>query len=365
MVRQFLKTADIEVGGKHSWDIQVKNENFYRRFLHQEPTLAFGQSYMAGEWESEKIDEAAAKIIKANLHNNFKSNKPWLQSIKEKVLSLGRKKDPYIIAKRHYDLGNDLFKAMLDKRMVYTCGYWKEAQNLDEAQEAKLDLVCRKIGLQKGMKVLDIGGGWGSFAIFAAQKYGAYVVNVTISKEQVKLADERAKGLPVENRLQDYRDVNGQFDRIVSLGMFEHVRAENYLTFMKVVDKNLKPGGLFLLHTIGLDGKSGTSASFLGKYIFPNSALPSLEQINRAFQDTFVLEDLHNFGTDYDKTLMAWFSNFDKNWPGLRDKYGEQFYRMWKFYLLSCAGAFRARYLQLWQIVFSKKGLPGGYQSIR
>lgn len=365
MIKQLLQAANIHVDGERPWDIQVKSDNFYRRFLCQEPTVAFGESYMAGEWECERIDEAAARITKANLHKAFRQKNFWLQAIKGKISSLVKRKDPYVIAKKHYDLGNDLFEAMLDKRLVYTCGYWKNAQNLDEAQEAKLDLVCRKIGLQKGMKVLDIGGGWASFAIFAAAKYGAEVVNVTVSKEQVSLANELSKGLPVENRLQDYQEVDEKFDRIVSLGMFEHVRAENYLAFMKVVDKNLKSDSLFLLHTIGFDAKVDSSDSWLGKYVFPNSGLPSLAQISQAAQEILVLEDLHNFGADYDKTLMAWFKNFDQNWPSLKDKYGEQFFRMWKFYLLSCAGAFRARYLQLWQLVFSKKGLPGGYQSIR
>jgi len=285
--------------------------------------------------------------------------------LKAKMVNLQTPSRAFKVGEQHYDVGNDLYAAMLDKRLVYTCGYWKAAQTLDEAQEAKLDLVCRKLGLKAGQRVLDIGCGWGSFAKFAAEKYGVHVVGVTISKEQIALGQKLCEGLPVELRFQDYRDVNEQFDHIVSLGMFEHVGIKNYRTYMEVAARCLKDDGLLLLHTIGNNTSNTAGDAWISKYIFPNSILPSAAQITKAYEDIFVMEDWHNFGAYYDLTLMAWFQNIDRAWPQLKDKYNDRFYRMWKYYLLSCAGSFRARRIQLWQIVLSKKGVPGGYQPIR
>jgi len=254
---------------------------------------------------------------------------------------------------------------MLDKRMVYTCGYWKNAKTLDQAQEAKLDLVCRKLNLKPGQKILDIGCGWGSFAKYAAEKYKVKVVGITISKEQIELARKICKGLPIEIRLQDYREINEKFDHIVSLGMFEHVGYKNYREYMKVVHRCLKDGGLFLLHTIANNKTVYYCNPWFDKYIFPNGMLPSIQQMGKASEELLVMEDWQNFGADYDKTLLAWFKNFDKHWDKFKDKYPKNFYRMWKFYLLSCAGGFRAREIQLWQIVFSKEGVSGRYDAPR
>ena len=254
---------------------------------------------------------------------------------------------------------------MLDTRMVYTCAYWKDATDLDAAQTAKLDLVCRKIDLQPGQKILDIGCGWGSFACYAASEYGAEVVGVTVSKEQAELARKRCAGLPVEIRLQDYRDVTEQFDHIISLGMFEHVGDKNFRSYMEKVHQCLKDDGLFLLHTIGhmLTVKNGDP--WINRYIFPNSQIPSVYHIGKAIDNLFVMEDWHNFGADYDRTLLVWYNNFKQHWPELKKNYDDRFYRMWRYYLLMCAGVFRARYIQLWQIVLSKNGIPGGYYSVR
>lgn len=261
-------------------------------------------------------------------------------------------------------MGNDLFQAMLDKRMTYTCAFWQDASTLDEAQEAKLDLVCRKLYLEPGMSVLDIGCGWGSFAKFAAEKYKVRVTAINVSSEQVKLGSELCKDLPVEFKLQDYRLIEGKYDRIVSLGMFEHVGLKNYRTYFEVINSCLKPNGLALLHTIGASVSSKYSDPWISKYIFPNCLIPSLKQIAEAVEDLLVIEDVHNFGTDYDQTLMAWYHNFTSNWSRLQSNYSDRFYRMWCYYLLCCAGAFRARQNQLWQIVLSK-GIKNGYLSLR
>jgi cyclopropane-fatty-acyl-phospholipid synthase len=271
----------------------------------------------------------------------------------------------FIVGEQHYDLGNLLYQCMLDPRMTYTCGYWAKAGDLEQAQTDKLDLSCRKLGLQPGQRVLDIGCGWGSFAEFAARQYGVRVVGITISREQAELARQRCRGLPVDIRLQDYRELDEPFERIVSLGMFEHVGWRNYVTYMGVVQRCLADGGLFLLHSIGSNRSLAHADPWIDRYIFPNGGLPSIAQIGRAIEKDFVMEDWHNFGADYDRTLMAWHANFERHWPQLAGHYDQRFRRMWRYYLLSCAGAFRARDIQLWQIVLSKGGVPGGYFSVR
>jgi cyclopropane-fatty-acyl-phospholipid synthase len=254
---------------------------------------------------------------------------------------------------------------MLDRHLIYSCAYWKDASTLDEAQEAKLDLVCRKLDLQPGMRVLDIGCGWGGTARFAAQHYRVEVVGITVSEEQMKAANELRGSLAVETRLQDYRDLDGTFDRILSIGMFEHVGYKNYRTYMRVVKDHLSKDGLFLLQTIGRNHSEITTDRWIAGYIFPNSMLPSARQICAAIEGVFVIEDWQSFGPDYDKTLMCWFRNFEENWDSIARNYGERFYRMWRYYLLSCAGSFRARQNQLWQIVLSPGGVQGGYPALR
>ena len=365
VVESLLKNTGIIINGSNPWDPQIHKEDFYSRVLRQ-GSLGLGESYMDGWWDCEKLDQFFHKILAADLDSQIKQN--WSLAFKfalSFILNTGRKSKAFEIGKRHYDIGNDLYCAMLDKRLTYTGGYWENVENLDDAQEAKLDLVCRKIGLKRGQKVLDIGSGWGSFTGYAAQKYGANAVGVTVSKEQKALADVLYKDLPVETRLCDYRDINEKFDHIVSLGMFEHVGYKNYRTFMKVAHKALKDEGLFLLHTIGGNQSVRKTDPWIEKYIFPNSMVPSIKQISQSIEGLFVIEDVHSFGVNYDKTLMAWHANFENNWEKIKANYDERFYRMWRYYLLACAGSFRARKNQLWQIVLSKKGVFGGYNSIR
>jgi len=267
--------------------------------------------------------------------------------------------------KHHYDIGNDLYRLMLDARLTYSCGYWKEAKTLDQAQEHKFDLICRKLNLQSGQRILDIGCGWGSFMKYAVEKYNVSCVGITLSSEQIALCKELCADLPIEIRFADYRDLNETFDNIVSIGMFEHVGYKNYSQYMKVARRCLKDDGLFLLHTIGGNKSVVSVDPWMDKYIFPGGMLPSIKQIAKAIEGKFVMEDWHNFGADYDKTLMCWFENFSENWETIKDNYDDRFFLMWKYYLLSCAGAFRARGNQLWQIVLSKNGVKGGYISVR
>lgn len=273
----------------------------------------------------------------------------------------------YQVGEHHYDLGYDLFECMLDKRMSYTCAYWKQAKDLDNAQIAKLDLVCQKLDLKPGQHVLDIGCGWGSFADYVAEYYGAKVTGITISNDQAEYANQRCKDFPVKIHVQDYRLLNQQFDHIVSLGMFEHVGVKNYAQYFEIAARCLKNAGLFLLHTIGCHEQYSVPNPWIHKYIFPNGTVPSLSMLTPEFEKVFVLEDLHSFGAYYDHTLIAWYENFDRHWAhlkGLKGNYDQRFYRMWKYYLLTCAGAFCARELQLWQLVLSKHGVSGGYQRI-
>ena len=365
---QILAKAGIKINGSNSWDIQVHNENIYRRVFSQ-GALGLGESYMDGWWDVKNLDEFFTKIFSSEAQNSVeKSFSNILLILRAKISNLqgmGRAKE---VGKKHYDIGNEIYKEMLDKRMIYSCGYWKNAKTLDESQEDKLELICKKLKLKKGMKVLDIGCGWGGFAKYATERYGVKVVGITISKEQAKLAKENVKGLPIEIRIQDYRDVNEKFDVIVSIGMFEHVGYKNYRTYFKKVSELLNDGGITLLHTIGRNKSVHMGDPWTHKYIFPNGMLPSPSQIANAFEGLLVLEDWHNFSLDYDKTLMEWYKNFKNAWPMLKkkypNKYDNRFYRMWEFYLMISAGGFRGRHHRLWQIVLTKK-YKKSYESVR
>jgi len=365
IVQDFLNSADVKINGKRPWDIQVNNQGLYLRVLVG-GSIALGEAYMDGWWECKALDQLVDRLLRARLDIKIRAIRylAW-NNIKAKIINQQRKSKAYVIGERHYDTGNDLYKNMLDNRLNYSCGYWKNAKTLDEAQEAKLDLICKKLKLRPGMTGLDIGCGWGSLAKFAAEKYQVKVVGITVSKEQVRFARELCKGLDVEIRLQDYRDLKEKFDCVVSVGMFEHVGYKNYRKFIKVVDRCLKDSGLFLLHTIGGNKSVTCLDPWINKYIFPNGMLPSAKQITKAYEGIFKLEDWHSFGTYYDKTLMAWHKNFNKNWDKIKINYDERFRRMWNYYLLICAGSFRAHKNQLWQIVFSKIGSQVDYESIR
>jgi cyclopropane-fatty-acyl-phospholipid synthase len=359
-----LALADVTVDGPRPWDIRVRDRRLFAR-VFAEGSLGLGEAYMDGWWECERLDEFFHRVLAAELDTRVEPWRDAFRVLRARILNLQRPGRAFQIGRRHYDIGNELFARMLDRRMTYSCGYWKDATTLDAAQEAKLDLVCRKLGLGPGMRVLDIGCGWGGTARFAAERYGASVVGVTVSVEQARLASERCAGLPVEIRLEDYRAVRGTFDRVLSIGMFEHVGYKNYDTFMRVVRERLAPDGLFLLHTIGGNRSLKKNDPWTERYIFPNSMLPSAPQIASAIEGRFVLEDWHGFGPDYDRTLMAWHANVERHWPELAGAYDERFHRMWRYFLLSSAGGFRARKTQLWQLVLSPGGVPGGYRAPR
>ena len=357
-----LSLAGVVLNGNRPWDIQVHDDRLYSTVMRT-GSLGLGEAYMDGWWDVAQLEEFFCRLLKAELDTKVGSLQDILNYAGALLVNMQSPERSYVVGRKHYDIGNDLYQKMLDKRMIYSCAFWQNVSTLDSAQEAKLDMVCRKLALKPGMRLLDIGCGWGGMAQFAAENYAVEVVGITISKEQASLAKERCAGLPVDILLQDYRSLDTTFDRILSLGMFEHVGYKNYRTFMNKVRSLLSEDGLFLLHTIGSNTSRKITDAWIHKYIFPNSMIPSAKQISGALEGLFVLEDWHNFGADYDKTLMHWFDNFRSNWNSLKNNYDERFFRMWKYYLLSCAGTFRARSNQLWQIILSPKGIPGGYRA--
>ncbi len=360
-VRELLRAADINVGGSRPHDIRVNNPEFYTRVL-RDGSLGFGESYMDGQWDADVLDEALKRVLLAKLDVIARKNIPLvLHTAKAKLLNLQNKMRAFQVGEQHYDIGNELYTGMLDNSMAYTCAYWRDgARTLEEAQTAKLDLVCRKLNLKEGMRVLELGCGWGGFAKHAAENYGVSVVGFTVSKEQASFASEWTKHLPVEIRMQDYREARGTYDAVVSIGLMEHIGPKNYRSYMELVDRCLAPGGVALVHTIAGNRAVDIIEPWFEKYIFPNAVLPTIGNLSSAFDDLFVCEDVHNIGPDYDLTLMAWNRNFNEIWPTLSkqnpSKYNERFYRMWTFYLLCSAAGFRTRYTQLFQLVLTRAG---------
>lgn len=355
--RELLARAGITVNGPNPWDIQVHDERLYTRAL-RDGSLGVGEAYVDGWWDCEALDQMMERLFRARLDIAIKENWVFLaHALRARFFNLQVAR-PFEVAHKHYDIGNDLYEAMLDPRMVYTCAYWKDATTLEEAQRAKLELVCRKVGLRPGMRVLDLGCGWGGFASHAAEHHGVSVVGYTVSKEQVAWAQERYSHLDVEFRLDDYRNATGTFDAVVSIGLMEHVGAKNYRSYMELVDRCLVPNGTAFIHTIAGTLSRQQIDPWFHKYIFPNASFPTLTTLGAAMEGLMVAEDIHNIGEHYDRTLMAWWQRFDAAWPTLRARYGDRFYRLWKYYLLVSAGGFRARNINLLQVVMTRQGTP-------
>jgi cyclopropane-fatty-acyl-phospholipid synthase len=354
--RELLAAAGIVVGGDQPWDLQVHDERVWGRVL-RDGTLGAGEAYEEGWWDTPSLDQFIDKVMRARLGELLRDN--WMivaHAARARILNLQSITRSFGNAQQHYDIGNDLYAAMLGGRLLYTCAYWPGATTLDEAQDAKLDLVCKKIGVRPGMRVLDLGCGWGGFAAFAAERYQASVTGYTVAREQVKWAHDHYGHLAVDIRLDDYRNATGSYDAVVSIGLMEHVGWKNYRSYMTLVDRLLAPGGVAFVHTIAANRPRAHIDPWFDKYIFPNAVLPTLARLTTAMEGVFVAEDIHNIGEDYDLTLMAWWHKFDAAWPTLRAKYGDAFYRRWKYYLLASAGAFRARAQQLYQIVMTRPG---------
>ena len=355
-----LAPAGITINGAQPWDIQVRQRGTYERLL-RDGSVGFGEAFMDGMLDCERIDLLADRAYRADIARRLGTGAALLETLKARINPFGSRSRSFEIGAKHYDAGNDLFEIMLDKYLVYSCGYWRRAQTLEAAQSDKLELICRKLQLAPGMRVLDIGCGFGGLARYAAERYGVSVVGITVSRRQVELGERRCAGLPVEFRLVDYRELNEPFDRVVSVGMFEHVGRRYYRDFFAACDRCLRPGGLFLLHTVGIQNEESINPWY-DKYIMPGVEFPTHANIANASGPDLVLQDFHYWeGSHYDRTLMAWFERFDAGWDRLKHKYDERFYRMWKLYLQGCAGGFRAGRMSVWQLVFSKGAIPGGY----
>jgi cyclopropane-fatty-acyl-phospholipid synthase len=370
LVEDALARAGVLIGGDRPWDIRVHDDRLFDRAV-RDGALGVGEGYMDGWWDSAALDETLHRFLRANLDGGLDNPAHMaLAKVRARVFNLQSRARSRHVADAHYDLGNDLFEHMLGPTMVYSCAYWRRAADLDAAQEAKLALVCDKLGIGAGDTLLDIGCGWGSLARYAAARRGARVVGVTISEPQAAYAREACRGLPVDIRVLDYRHPSiatlGPFTKIASLGMFEHVGRKNYAEFFRIARGLLPENGLMLLQTIGVPRTAQDVDPWTDRYIFPNGILPAPASIASALEGRFVIEDWHAFGADYDRTLMAWAGNFERYAAGPGRGRGARFHRMWRYYLHSFAAGFRAGdRLLLWQIVMSPRGVPGGYASVR
>jgi cyclopropane-fatty-acyl-phospholipid synthase len=364
---RLFERAGVAVDGPAPWDLQLHDPAAWARMLRH-GVLGVGESYMDGQWDCERLDELVCRLLRADADRVVtpQSLPGWLaQQLRHGLMNLQSAARAFRVAEQHYDLGNDLFAAMLDPRMVYSCAYWARANDLGQAQLDKLDLIARKLELRAGESLLDVGCGWGGLAELAARRFASQVVGATVSQEQARLARERCAGLPVRIELADWRSLQGRYDKLASVGMFEHVGQKNYRAYFERMHGLLSPTGLFLLHTIGTDRSTRATNAWTERYVFPNGKLPSAAEIAQAVEGLFVIEDWHNFPADYDRTLMCWWQRFEQHWPALRARYGEHFFRMWKFYLLSSAGFFRSGQGQLWQIVLAPLGRGRAYRSVR
>lgn len=366
-LQQIFQKAGITVNGQEPWDMQVHDPVVFDR-IFKTWSLGLGESYMDGQWDCEQLDQFFYLLMRHDLDESVQGLakiRLIYEIARSKLFNLQSRGRAFQVGEQHYNAGNDLFEAMLDPRMTYSCGYWANAKNLTEAQEQKLDLICKKLQLKPGESLLEIGCGWGGLAKFAAENYRVKVLGITVSSEQQGLAIERCQGLPVEIRLIDYRDLEGSFDKIVSVGMFEHVGQKNYAQYFEIAQRLLNDQGLFLLHTIGSYTTVRKTDAWIDRYIFPNGHLPSLVELSESLERRFIVEDLQNFGHDYDTTLMTWLSNFERAWPQLQARYSKRFYRMWRYYLCCCAGFFRSGQGQLWQLVLTKRSREQTYLGYR
>jgi cyclopropane-fatty-acyl-phospholipid synthase len=364
IVEEILDAAEIEINGSAQDSIQIHNPNFYKRVV-QFRELGLGESYMDGWWECQAMDQMLTKLLNSDVHKRLKLSIPILWHFAKSIL-LNRQTltKAAANAKFHYNIGNDLYERMLDREMVYSCAYWDGSPDLEAAQIAKMDLICRKLKLEPGMKLLDIGSGWGGFLRYTVKNYGVVGTGISPADQQIILAKEKSRGLNIEFQQLDYRKLTGKFDRIVSIGMMEHVGPKNYKTFFQKCEDLLEPNGMMLHHTITANTPTNSTNPFFDKYIFAGGILPSLTGLARSSEGKFIIEDVHNFGPDYDKTLMQWYKNINAKWSEI-PQYDLRFRKMWNFYLLASAAAFRSRSIQLLQAVFRPPHAAGKYLSVR
>ena len=319
------------------------------RRIAYDPGFEFGQTYMEGGWDyGEEGLPALLNVTMGNFAGFFanRSRKP-LSFLQKALQQSNRVRRAYRNVSHHYDLDEWLFRRFLDRGMFYSCAYFeRHDMTLEEAQQAKCRMIARKLLLEPGMRVLDVGSGWGGLAMHLAREHGVSVDGLTLSREQLRVAREECARRGLEGRVafhfRDYREHRGQYDRIVSVGMFEHVGQPYYTAFFRQLSDLLKEDGVALLHTIGRTNGPGTTNTWLRHYIFPGGYTPALSELSAALEQTpLMVTDLEVWRLHYAETLAEWYRRFESVRAEVAERFDERFCRMWEFYLASCEGTFR------------------------
>lgn len=354
-VARIFSIADVAINGTRRWDIRVSDDRFFPSVLFQ-GSLGLGESYLRGWWTCEDLEELFYRLITGGLERISRALP---------VHMIGRLADRFVnqqtrdkslrVAERHYNLGNDLFLSFLGAYKNYSCGLYESTQTLDEAQVAKMEKICHELDLRPGDRLLDVGGGWGEFARFAATRHGCHVTSINIADEQIAYATEYCGDAPVEIRKCDYREISGRYNKIAVIAMLTHVGYKNYRLFMEVMSRCLEPNGLILIETVGGHVSQTNCEPWTDKYIFPGGMIPSLEQLDRSVEGLFHRTRISEFGLSYVRTLRSWHQNLLAAWPTLRHRYDDSTRLMFEYFFLSCAGAFRARDLVYWHVLLSKR----------
>jgi cyclopropane-fatty-acyl-phospholipid synthase len=363
LFESLLAGSGVRLDGGRPWDVRVNRDRLYRRALRG--SLGIGESYIDGDWDCDALDELFRRVLSSNAQQRpLILAARALKAFQSRFMNLQTPRRARTVAEEHYDIDHRMYALFLGPWNQYTCCFFDGTDDLERAEVLKLEMICDKLELKAGDRLLDIGCGWGGFAKYAAATRGCEVTGISLSDEQIRYAVEYTRGLPVSILKLDYRQlpVSGLplFDKISIIGMLEHVGYKNYATIMSVVHQMLKPDGLFLLHTIGNCEKTTVVDPWIEKYIFRNSMAPAMSQLSDAAEGRFVVEDWENYGHYYAKTLDAWYERFNANWDRIRalktaKPFDERFRRMWNYYLMSCKAAFEVEQLHLWQLVMTRR----------
>lgn len=358
---QIINNKTSTISTNNNPDIIVNNNNFYTKLLkHGE--IGLGESYVDKDWDSNNLEETLYNLIinQKKIENAIIKNSPnliikKLLDIPSDIFSTDNTKNDI---KFHYDIGNKLYENMLGKSMLYSCAYfYKQGLSLDEAQYAKLDLIAKKLNLKEGMRVLDIGCGFGTAAIYLSKKFNVNILGISLSKEQINYFNSIYTGTQVQVIYKDYRELtrehNNSYDCIYSIGMFEHIGINNHIDYYNKCFKLLKTNGTMLIHTIVSNKRLYSHNSWITKYIFPGAELPHISDFTKKYTDNWLLQDLQCIGKSYSKTLLAWKKNINDS--SVFNNYDDKFKRTWNYYLLLCSAAFRAREITVFQLVYFKK----------
>lgn len=339
----------------------IKDDAVIRRIFSGGHNLALGETYVEGLWDSNDIRKLVIELIKlerVKMQLGLHALPIFLGEVLGKLLALFLPSNTLSSSRKnityHYDISDDMFQRQLGPTMQYTCAYFhRPDMSLDEAQLAKMRIIAHKLDLRPGMRVVELGCGYGAFAYLLATEFGVHVTGVSLSNDQVAYAKKNFAHSRVDIRLQDYRNVEGVYDRVYSVGIFEHIGRKNYKTYFDKCYDLLAPDGIMLIHTIGW-GVSGrwNPNTFMFKHIFPGAEIPHASHMTKKYTDRWHLEDWHNFGKSYSPTAQHWYANLEGS-----DEFeamDESFKRMWRYYLLGGAAAFDSRRCSLWQLVFTK-----------